>query len=130
MRKSIRVLAVGCYGVANVGDELLLLTLHKWVQELDGELTVISLDPNHTSSVTKLPAVSFFDFSEIAAAMEMSDLLVMGGGGIFQDHYRFKVGALYDPKSYEIASYARPFYMAKQFGVPTNCSCELFYDRS
>jgi polysaccharide pyruvyl transferase CsaB len=119
MNKTPRVLAAGCYGVANVGDELLLLTLRQWVHELGGELSVLSLDPEYTSSVMDLPAVSFFDVSEIAQAMQRTDLLVMGGGGIFQDHYRFDISALYDPDAYEISSYARPFYIAKQFGVPT-----------
>ena len=119
MNKVTRVFATGCYGVANVGDELLLLTLNQWVSKLGGELTVLSLDPKHTSSVMNLPAVNFFDVSEIARTMETMDLLVMGGGGIFQDHYRFDISALYDPDAYEISSYARPFYIAKQFGIPT-----------
>ena len=119
MNKVTRVFVTGCYGVANVGDELLLLTLNQWVSKLGGELTVLSLDPKHTSSVMNLPAVNFFDVSEIARTMETMDLLVMGGGGIFQDHYRFDISALYDPDAYEISSYARPFYIAKQFGIPT-----------
>lgn len=115
----ISVLLAGCYGVANVGDELLLETLIQWIQELGGVVTVISLDPEHTQDKMKVPAVSFFDYLAIAQAMEKSDLFVMGGGGIFQDHYRFNISSLYDPASYEVASYARPFYMARQFGVKT-----------
>lgn len=113
------VLLAGCYGVANVGDELLLETLIQWVQELGGTVTVISFDPEHTQAKMKVPAVSFFDYLAIAQAMGKTDLFVMGGGGIFQDHYRFNISALYDPTSYEVASYARPFYMARQFGVKT-----------
>ena len=115
----ISVLLAGCYGVANVGDELLLEILIQWIQELGGLVTVISLDPEHTQEKMKVPAISFFDYLAIAQVMEKSDLFVMGGGGIFQDHYRFNISALYDPASYEVASYARPFYMARQFGVKT-----------
>lgn len=119
MSKKLKVLAVGCYGVANIGDELLLLTLRDWVVELGGELTVISLDPENTEALTGISAVSMFDMSGIARAMTTADLFVMGGGGIFQDYHQFSISSLYDPSIYEIASYARPYYMARQFGIPT-----------
>lgn len=117
--KPIRVLAAGCYGAANVGDELLLMILNIWVRELGGELTVISLDPLYTSTRMELPAVSFFNIPEIALKMKSTDLFVMGGGGIFQDHYRFNIEEIYNPQAYEVSTFARPYYIARQFGIPT-----------
>ncbi len=105
--------------MANVGDELLLMILNIWVRELGGELTVLSLDPLYTSTRMELPAVSFFNIPEIALKMKSPDLFVMGGGGIFQDHYRFNIEEIYNPQAYEVSTFARPYYIARQFGIPT-----------
>ena len=55
----------------------------------------------------------------IAREIAQTDLFVMGGGGIFQDYGPFHIASLYDPQANDIANYAKPFYMARQFGVPT-----------
>ena len=119
MTKRPRVVVCGWYGASNIGDELLLGVVHAWVRELGGELTIVSLNPEHTARTYATAAVDFLNLGDIARALADSDLFVMGGGGIFQDHHTFNIDALYDPVAADIAQYARPFYLACQFGVRT-----------
>lgn len=119
MNRPLRILAIGWYGADNVGDELLLLTLNQWVREFGGELTAISVNPKRTIATAGIAAVGFSDLPAIARVLMETDLFIMGGGGIFQDYSDFHVSALYAPGMNDIANYAKPFYMARQFGVPT-----------
>lgn len=114
-----KVVVSGWYGASNVGDELLLGAVANWVANAGGELTIISLNPAHTAQVYGTAAVDFHNLGEIASALADCDLFVMGGGGIFQDHHPFHISALYDATALDIAQYARPFYLARQFGVKT-----------
>lgn len=111
-------LAVGWYGAPNVGDEVLLDVLKEQVQSLGGTLIAASVDPELTTRLHGIDAVDYNNLGEIARSLSWADVLIMGGGGIFQDHHPFGVGALYDPFMNDIAGYARPVLMARQFGVP------------
>jgi len=112
------VLAVGWYGAPNVGDEVLLAVLKRQIARLGGHLTVVSVDPALTLRMHGTDAVDFNNLGEIAGALRWADVLVMGGGGIFQDHHPFRLQGVYDPVLSDISAYARPVLMAHQFGVP------------
>ncbi|QNQ41344.1 polysaccharide pyruvyl transferase family protein [Brucella intermedia] len=117
--KKPKVILAGWYGATNIGDELLLDVIGGWLRDFDCELVIVSLNPDHTRKTFSCEAVDFHNLGAIAQAMTDADLFVMGGGGIFQDHHPFSIEALYDPVTPDIAQYARPFYMARQFGVKT-----------
>ncbi|SAK70484.1 polysaccharide pyruvyl transferase [Caballeronia hypogeia] len=119
MPDRIRVVAVGYYGAPNVGDELLLAALARQVHAKGGELIALSNNPEYTKTRLGIEAVDYFNLGDVGRALAKSDLLVFGGGGIFQDHHPFNVEALYDPTQNDIAAYARIFYMARQFGLRT-----------
>lgn len=119
MPERIRVVAVGYYGAPNVGDELLLAALAHQVHANGGELIAVSLNPEYTREKFGIEAVDYFNLGEVGRALAKSQLLVFGGGGIFQDHHPFNVEALYDPTQNDIGAYARIFYMARQFGLRT-----------
>ncbi len=114
-----KVILAGWYGATNIGDELLLEVFVGWVRECNCQPIIISLNPDHTRNVFSCESVDFHNLGAIAQVMADADLFVMGGGGIFQDHHPFNIEALYDPVTPDIAQYARPFYMARQFGVKT-----------
>lgn len=114
----INVLAVGWYGAPNVGDEVLLAVLKRRIDELGGELMIVSADPALSHRMHGVNAVNFNNLGEIAGALQWANVLVMGGGGIFQDHHPFRLPAAYDPALNDISAYARPVLMARQFGVP------------
>ncbi|MGN2247012.1 polysaccharide pyruvyl transferase family protein [Frateuria sp. GZRR35] len=111
-------LAVGWYGAPNVGDEALLAVLKRQIAELGGSLMIASADPAMSRKMHGIDAVDFNNLGEIAGALQWADILIMGGGGIFQDHHPFRQQGLYDPVLNDIAAYARPILMARQFGVP------------
>lgn len=116
--QKFNALAIGWYGAPNVGDEVLLEVLRSQISELGGSLTVVSADPELTRKMHGVDSVDFNNLGEIARALLWADVLVMGGGGIFQDHHPFRLQGVYDPALSDIAAYARPILMARQFGVP------------
>ena len=81
MTKRPRVVVCGWYGASNIGDELLLGVVHAWVRELGGELTIVSLNPEHTARTYATAAVDFLNLGDIARALADSDLFVMDADG-------------------------------------------------
>lgn len=119
MRKDapVRVLAVGNYACANIGDELLLATLKQWVQGAGGELTAITLNPSHTQALHGIDAVSYYDLPAIAALCRTADIMVLGGGGIFTDRFKFTLPQLYTYPAFTLAQFASVCHLAKQFDL-------------
>lgn len=116
---SFRALLVGFYGAPNVGDEVLLdVAIHR-VRELGGEPVVASIDPAVTSAMHDVEAVQFGNLGRVVSALAHCDLLIMGGGGIFQDHHPFQLEGAYLPYANDIAGYARPLLAAAQLGIPS-----------
>jgi len=118
LQPAFRALAIGFYGAPNVGDEALLDVLVQRVAELGGELVVASIDPAGTARMHGVEAVEFSNLGEVCRALIHCDVMIMGGGGIFQDHHPFNLDALYLPYANDISGYARPMLMARQLGVP------------
>ena len=87
-------------------------------QEVGSELRVISLNAAHTARVHGVPAIEYFDLGSIPREIKEADLLVVGGGTIFQDRYPMVLADLYKYPSYSIVQFAEVRYLAKQFGVP------------
>jgi len=119
MRKDsiVKVLAVGNYACANIGDELLLATLKQWVEAEGGELTAITLNPAHTKALHGIDAVSYYDLPAIAAKAREADIMVLGGGGIFTDRFKFTLPQLYTYPAFTLAQFAAVCYLAKQFDL-------------
>lgn len=114
-----RVLVVGFYGAPNVGDEVLLDIAVRQLRALGGEPIVASIDPQLTRRMHNVDAVSFMDIGAITRVLMQCDALLMGGGGIFQDHHPFNLDAVYLPYANDISGYARPLLIAMQLGIPT-----------
>lgn len=100
----MKIFLIGWFGAGNRGDEAIL------VQELlffsahvkDPEFFILSFDPETTKRTTAgIPGIAKIlrvgsksrvlrsDFGGILGAFGESDLVVIGGGGIFQDLYNF-----------------------------------------
>lgn len=119
MNNKIRVLACGWYGAGNMGDEFLLEMLRRWSNEMGATLSVLSINPAHTQTMHQVEAIDAYDLPTVAHAMQRSNLLILGGGGLFQTHHKFTIPALYSYRQADISAYARPLLMARQLGVPT-----------
>ena len=118
MSKLVNIVAYGYYGAGNLGDELLLRILLNWTWELEARVTVLSFNPEHTKQHHNVDAVPITDLVNVIKAIQTCDLLILGGGGIFQTHQEFTISALYRFDGTDISLYARPILMAQQLAKP------------
>jgi len=86
-RFSNEILISGYYGFGNAGDELILETIASELRlkREDLELTVLSVSPEKTLKTHKLRAVSRWNVRKVIAEIVRCDVLISGGGGLFQD---------------------------------------------
>lgn len=80
-----RVAVSGYYGFKNFGDELILSILTSKLKTSGAEVTVFSVDPEYTSQKYGVNAVRTFDLCSVIRTLWNSDVLVSGGGSLFQD---------------------------------------------
>ncbi len=98
----MKIFLIGWFGAGNMGDEAILLSelLFLRAQIKEAEFYILSFDPDRTRRLTDgIPEVKRIlrmgakgnvmksDFSGIFKAFKEVDLVVIGGGGIFQDLY-------------------------------------------
>lgn len=85
-----RILIGGYYGHGNAGDEAILAGMLDALRALRPDLTVTvaSGDPARTTAEHGVRAVASGDLPALIAAVAGSDLVILGGGGLFQDYWR------------------------------------------
>lgn len=83
------ILISGYYGFRNIGDEAILSCIIQELQDNcpDIEITVISGDIKHTKNLHKVKAISTTDLESIDTKMRSSDLVIVGGGGLYQEFF-------------------------------------------
>jgi polysaccharide pyruvyl transferase CsaB len=81
------VVIFGYYGRGNLGDETNLSQLVALLKEANPRIsiTVISALPTETSQNLKVEAIGKFSIFKIYLAMKKAELLIGGGGSLFQD---------------------------------------------
>ncbi|MDI6600326.1 MAG: polysaccharide pyruvyl transferase CsaB [Thermoanaerobacteraceae bacterium] len=81
------MLISGYYGFDNLGDEAVLLSIVKTLRSLDGtlEITVLSARPEVTAERYGVRAVNRTDFFAVLRSIFKCDMLISGGGSLFQD---------------------------------------------
>ncbi|MBN2306716.1 polysaccharide pyruvyl transferase family protein [Candidatus Peregrinibacteria bacterium] len=93
----MKIAVIGNYGATNIGDDAILTALLK---ELAGhKVTVFSAYPEMTKPLFGTQAAPLFPlgirsiyrngFRESFHALKKSDVVILGGGGLFQDSYLF-----------------------------------------
>lgn len=83
----MKILISGYYGFDNAGDELILESIISSLREQGHEhaITVHSASPSKTASIYKVHAVNRWNYLHIILSILSCDVLVSGGGGLFQD---------------------------------------------
>lgn len=83
----MRIALSGYYGFDNAGDEALLSAITTSIRELAprAEFVVFSGNPGSTSRNHGIPAVYYKNPFKLLRSLIRSDLLISGGGSIFQD---------------------------------------------
>ena len=112
MRRTV-VLA-GYYGFGNTGDEAILASILAGLRRrVPGTaFIVVSGDPEATRTQHGVEAVGWRDVSAISASVAKSDVVLVGGGGLFQDYWGLDTKTLLTPRHGEIAFYAGPVVLA------------------
>ena len=81
------VVMSGYYGFNNTGDEAIMLSMHKNIQEMGDNyhITVLSNKPEETKEKYGIEAVYRFGFRDVFHAIRKCDVLLSGGGSLLQD---------------------------------------------
>ncbi len=79
------VLISGYYGFNNTGDEAMIETMSTLLAKRDCALIVLSSNPEKTKEAYNVQAYNRYKLSEIIKAIRLSDIVVSGGGTLFQD---------------------------------------------
>lgn len=100
----------GYYGQGNLGDETNLRQLVTWIKENNpkASVTVISANPEQTGKNLKVKSVGKFHWPDIICAIQRSDLLIGGGGSLFQDRTSLR----------SLIYYSSLVFIAKLYRVP------------
>lgn len=79
------VLISGYYGFNNTGDEAMIETMSVLLAKKDCALIVLSSNPERTKELYNVQAYDRYKLSEIIKAIKKADIVVSGGGTLFQD---------------------------------------------
>ncbi|MBN1622553.1 MAG: polysaccharide pyruvyl transferase CsaB [Endomicrobiales bacterium] len=83
----MKILIAGYYGFGNAGDELILDVLIKNLKnrEKDSKIVVLSDNPEETSINHNISSISRWNPLNLLKSLKDSDIVIVGGGGLFQD---------------------------------------------
>jgi polysaccharide pyruvyl transferase CsaB len=114
------ILIAGYYGFGNAGDEAILAAMLGELRALRPgvELAVASGDPAATAARHGVRAVPRDDLAAVIAAIRESDLVILGGGGLFQDYWRVSPEALLTVRQGGLLTYLSFPVLAALLGRP------------
>jgi len=86
-----RILACGYFGFGNTGDEAILRQLvdDLRVAHPGASVVVLAGSPGAVAADYGVEAVHWQDVSRLVDEAKRADLMVLGGGGLFEDHHGF-----------------------------------------
>ena len=115
-----RILVCGYYGFANTGDEAILSALLSDLRVVypEAAITVMSGRPTATSGDHGVETVHWQNVAGMIAATTDTDLMVLGGGGLFQDHHEFDEDQVLTPDHGGIGYYAGFALLARLTETP------------
>ena len=116
-----RVLIAGYYGYGNLGDEAILGGM---ISDLQDEipaarLCVLSADPEATRRLHGVAAIDRTGLQGVVEAIRKSNLLLVGGGGLFHDYWPVRGERLYADLHAGPEYYAGLIEMAALAGTPS-----------
>ena len=104
------IFLVGYYGFGNIGDEAILSAIlaEFRARQPDVRFVVASGNPANTTAAHGVEAISWNDMAAIHRAVQASDLVVVGGGGLFHDYWGVDPDTFLTNKHWGVAYYAGP----------------------
>ncbi|MBN1267387.1 MAG: polysaccharide pyruvyl transferase family protein [Anaerolineales bacterium] len=121
MENGKKVFISGYFGRGNTGDEILLSGMLYSLREIKPDLQfyVTSGDPAETEVYHNVKAVPFWDMPAIADAVMGSSLVIVGGGGLFQDYWGVDLSSYLTMRAGGITEYGTPLLLAAAAGIPS-----------
>jgi polysaccharide pyruvyl transferase CsaB len=115
-----RILITGSYGQGNTGDEAILTAIVDQLRARmpDVRLVVVAGDTEAIRSQFGVETVWWADWAGIAQAVQQSDLVIQGGGGIFFDYSGFHPWALFENGAPDLAHYGGFSLLANLYRKP------------
>ena len=83
------ILIAGYYGFGNAGDEAILSAISAELRARHANLdfVVVSANPSETAATFNVRSIGWKDVDALHNAARESDLIILGGGGLFQDYW-------------------------------------------
>ena len=75
----------GYYGFNNFGDELILSVICEKLKQENADITVFSVSPMETAQKYGVKSSPTFDILRVIKVLANTDVLISGGGSLFQD---------------------------------------------
>ena len=103
-----KVLLAGYYGFSNTGDEAILSAMLSDLRAEQPELEfiVVSGNPEQTAAQHQVSSVLYIDWDAIIESARQSDLIILGGGGLFHDYWGFDAHTLLTRDHWSISFYS------------------------
>lgn len=111
----------GYYGAHNLGDEAILSVLLDRLRspEYDGvTVIVVSNSPELTERMYPVKSVWWRDIPSIARVVQKSDMVIIGGGGLFMDYWGIHKESYFRATHGGITTYGTLALLSRAFGVP------------
>jgi len=116
----MKILIVGYYGFRNLGDEAILSSMLGELRNAlsDPQFVVTSGEPALTAAEHGVGAIYWRDIPAIVRTVADSDLVILGGGGLFHDLWGFPGHTLLTADHWGIPFFAGPAVLAAMYGKP------------
>ncbi len=117
------ILIGGYYGAGNVGDEAILAAMLAELRaryQNRGPLSfiILSWNPEKTSRELDVEATHWKDINGMVEAARRSDLIIVGGGGIFHDYWGIDPETYLRKSSWDITAFGSLTLLAKLLDIP------------
>jgi polysaccharide pyruvyl transferase CsaB len=115
-----KIFITGYYGFGNTGDEAILTAMLEHLRELrqDLQITVTSATPAKTAATYGVESILWSDASAMLETVRQTDLVIIGGGGIFHDYWGFNPNTFLTDNHWGISFYTAPAVMATIYEKP------------
>ncbi len=114
------IFITGYYGFGNTGDEAILTAMLAHLRALQPDLrvTVTSGEPEKTAARYDVKAILWSHALGILEAIRGADMVIIGGGGLFQDYWGVDPNALLSDNHSGLSFYATSAILASLYAKP------------
>ena len=107
---------IGYFGDQNIGDELLLSSLIKNISDIPNIMPIVLCygDSEIVSKTHNVIAVNLFDKERVSKVILMSDLVILGPGGLIEDYAQLAPSKYFSGEG--VYSYLYPITLAHLYG--------------